>query len=78
MSSCDHENAEKRKTDALNAAAEIVQDGFQSVSTGGRTVTNLPLKDLIDLDKHLAQQKAAQNPANALKISRLDGGSTRW
>ncbi len=62
----------------MQAAQQVVNDGFQSMSAGGRTVQNIQIKDLIELDKYQRNQAAAENPACGLRPVKMRGGSTRF
>lgn len=43
----------------IDAALQIAASGVQSVSMGGRTITNTNIKDLIDLDKYQNEKSTA-------------------
>lgn len=61
----------------MQAAAGIVADGFQSVSSAGKTVQNLDTDKLIRLDEYNEKKKAAKRPAKAIRKMRTSGGSPR-
>lgn len=61
----------------IQSALQIAASGVQSVSMGGRTITNMNIKDLIDLDKYQAEK--ATSGALGLGIEAgVRPGSTRF
>ena len=53
------ESAQSAETSPIQSALQIAASGVQSVSMGGRTITNANVKDLIELDKYQNQRAAA-------------------
>lgn len=52
-------SAQTAETSPIQSALQIAASGVQSVSMGGRTITNANVKDLIELDKYQNQRAAA-------------------
>ena len=71
----EHEN-EKEKT-PLEAAAEIVKDGYRSASSAGKSVQNLGLGELDAHDQYRRKLEAAQSRNKGIGKLRLGGGSPR-
>ena len=61
----------------LQAAAEIVKDGYASASSGGKSVTNLSLADLDAHDAYMRKLSAAKSRKKGLGKISLGGGSPR-
>lgn len=53
------ESAQAAENSPIQSALQIAASGVQSVSMGGRTITNANVKDLIELDKYQNQRAAA-------------------
>ena len=72
------DNPETTNVTPAEAAQEIVNAGVSSVSSGGRTVNNIPLRDLDDHEDHLKKNAAALNPFGSIVDARAVPGNVRY
>lgn len=71
------ESAQTAENSPIQSALQIAASGVQSVSMGGRTITNANIKDLIELDRY--QNEKATSGALGLGFEAgVRPGSTRF
>ena len=61
----------------LDAAADVIRDGFRSASSAGKSVTNLSLGELDVHDQYLRKLEAAKSSRKGIGKFHLGGGSPR-
>ncbi|MDO4585597.1 MAG: hypothetical protein Q4D62_16055 [Planctomycetia bacterium] len=72
------EGEKKEAADWLEKAAEVAADGVQSVSSGGRSVAKIALRDLAELAKETKKEAMAKNPLGAIVTARILPGDVRY
>ena len=57
--------------ETIGEAIELVAKGMVSSSSeSGRSMTNMPIRDLIDADRHLAGKNASSKPHFGLRMTK--------
>lgn len=69
--------SESQGVSPIEAALQIASSGVQSVSMGGRTITNANLKDLIELDRYQTEKATSSALGLGLEAG-VRPGSTRF
>jgi hypothetical protein len=65
-------DAEDEQIDTIQDAIEsIAKNMVQSSSENGRSATRIPIRDLIEADRHIAQKSAASKPHFGLRFTKL-------
>ena len=71
------ESKETTEKTPLDAAAEVIRDGYASASSAGKSVTNLSLSELDAHDQYMRKLKAANSRKKGIGKISLGGGSPR-
>lgn len=57
--------------ETIGDAIDLVAKGMVSSSSeNGRSMTNIPIRDLIEADRHLAAKRAASKPHFGLRMTK--------